>query len=102
MSELKGWKEIYKKVYNFYMKRKWQDIVMMLACLGFSYSLIPQIIYNIKYNSVGLSWQTIIITCFGMICMSICFYSLKLFYTAAMNTLSSICWIIILSQKIFI
>jgi len=78
----------------------WQDKLLTVAALGFVYSLIPQIILNHQQSCVMMSWQTIIITSVGLYVFAICFFTLKLRFTAITNMFTAICWTIILIQKV--
>ena len=78
----------------------WQDIVIAICTIGFSYALIPQILLHFRMERVELTWQTIIITSVGMLVVMICMFSLKLWFTTAMNFLAMLLWITFGVQKI--
>jgi len=77
----------------------WQDYVIAICTIGFSYALIPQIILHFKKKKVELTWQTIIITVIGILVVMICMFSLGLWFTTAMNFLAMMLWMIFGVQK---
>ena len=77
----------------------WQDIVMGITSIGFSYSLIPQIVHCAKTHRVDITWQTIIITTTGLFALSMCMFSLNCYFTAITNLITYLCWCIIGIQK---
>ena len=78
----------------------WQDKVLACATVGFIYSLLPQILLNYQLKVVGISWQTIIITCVGLYIISFCMFTLKVYLFSIANILTAILWTTILIQKI--
>ena len=82
------------------MKLKWQDIIISIACIGFAYALIPQIIYCHEIRTVDIEWQTIIINVICLITMAICMGTLNFWFTMSSNIATCICWAILLIQKI--
>ena len=77
----------------------WQDIVLGICTLGFSYALIPQIISHFKKQKVSLTWQTILITAFCMYIVTFTMFTLKLWLTSSMNLLGATMWSIFGVQK---
>lgn len=81
------------------MKIKWQDFVMTIACIGFAYALIPQIIYCHQTRTVAMEWQTLIISVIGLYTMAICMGTLKCYFTMFCNIATGLAWTILLIQK---
>lgn len=77
----------------------WQDIVMGICGIAFSYALFPQIVLHYKIEVVELSWQTINITVLGLFGMFVCTLTLKLWFTSIINLLCMCMWIIFGIQK---
>lgn len=80
----------------------WQDYVIAIVGLLFSYSLIPQIIKIFKDPKLvsGFSWQTVVITTVGLLILSICMFTLTCYLSAFTNLITCLCWAIILVEKI--
>jgi len=78
----------------------WQDIVLSVVSISFTYSLIPQIIYSVKKQSVDISWQTLIITSIGLLVMAVTLGTINLNLTAITTWITSFCWFILLFIKI--
>lgn len=79
----------------------WQDYVLTIVSIAFSYALIPQIILSHKTKEVNFSWQTIIITCICIYIYSFCNYTLSLYLAFVINFINASCWGILGIQKFF-
>ena len=77
----------------------WQDYVIAICTIGFSYALIPQILLHFRMKRVELTWQTIIITTVCIFVVMICMFSLKLWFTTVMNFLVMMLWMTFGVQK---
>jgi len=78
----------------------WQDKVIALVSIMFTYSLIPQLIDNFKTKTVQINWQTIGITVLGLYIMSICFMTIDSMVLARWtNFITATCWLTAGIQK---
>ena len=72
----------------------WQDIVIMAACFGFAFALIPSIVGKGKPArwSCGL-------TAFLLAVIGFCFATLQLWLSMASEIVCIIAWLILLFQR---
>jgi uncharacterized protein with PQ loop repeat len=78
-----------------------QDYILVFVGILFGYSLIPQIIKIFKNKSAkDLSFSFLIITFFGLLTISICFLTLKLYFSALTNIFTAICYFVLIILKI--
>ncbi len=78
----------------------WQDLVIMIANVIFSYALIPQVYRGFKTKKGIIELQTSLLTAMGLFAMAIALFTLKLYLSTLMVFTSAILWIILLFQKI--
>ena len=78
----------------------WQDLVISFVNIVFSISLIPQVIYGYKLKKGLITLKTSIPTTLGLYVMSFTFFSLKLYYSAALGALTATLWLILFIQKL--
>ena len=78
----------------------WQDYVMGVAALGFTYALIPQVIHGFKNKKTIIQSQTALITFLGLYAFGIATFSLGLYFSTAVNVVNAILWTIIFYQSI--
>ena len=78
----------------------WQDIVISVITVLFSYALIPQISHGFKHKKKTITLQTSLITFVGLYAIGICFLTLGLYYSALMDFLAGTLWFIIFLQGI--
>ena len=79
---------------------QWQDIVLMILSVLFSYALIPQIIQGYKTKKGVMNFQTSTITFIGLYFNAIIFISLGLYFSATTLFIASSLWYVLLVQKI--
>jgi len=72
----------------------WQDIVISVSQVSFIVALLPSIMSTEKPNIVTSS-----ITSFFLFLVSICFYSLDLYFSTIFTLLSGIAWAILAVQR---
>ena len=77
----------------------WQDIVIAISVIAFSYALIPQVISGFKKESF-VNLQTSGITMIGMYVLSVVFYTLNLYFSMVMDFIVASLWLILFIQKI--
>ena len=78
----------------------WQDIIITICIIGFSYALIPQIYKGFKEKKGTIHLQTSIITPIGLYILSVIYITLNLFFSAIMMFINAILWTTLLIQKI--
>lgn len=78
----------------------WQDIIMSIVTIGFGYSLIPQILYAIKNERVGIANQTTVITFIGLYITCIVYFSLAYYFTFVLTLFTGTCWLILFLLKL--
>lgn len=78
-----------------------QDFILAFISILFCFSLIPTIIkiYKTKITK-NFSWISLILTAFGLLIISLTFFSMKCYFACITNFLTSICWFILLFFKI--
>jgi len=78
----------------------WQDIVITLANLLFTYSLIIQVYAGFKNKKAHLHFQTAILTAIGLYVMAITFASLNLLFSAIAAGVNGTLWLLLFIQRI--
>ena len=78
----------------------WQDFVITIANILFSYSLIFQAYKGFKNKKGYLAIQTSIFTTIGLYSMSIAFFTLSLYVSSIVSCISGTFWLILLIQRI--
>jgi len=78
----------------------WQDLVISMANILFSYSLIFQVYHGFKKKKGFLTFQTSLITTIGLYGITIAFFSLGLFLSTIFSFLSGSLWLILFGQRI--
>jgi len=78
----------------------WQDIVITICLILFSYALVPQIYQGFKQKKGFINFQTALITSVGMYVLTITYLTLNLTFSTIMGFITGTLWAILLSQKI--
>ena len=78
----------------------WQDIVITIVIIAFSYALLTQIYQRFKQKKGLINLQTSSITAFGMYLFTIVHFTLKLYFSAIVVFLTAILWTILFAQNI--
>ena len=78
----------------------WQDMVIFICTVLFGYALIPQIYYNYKSKSGSVTIQTSIITSIGMYVLAVCFFTLHMYLTMAIEIVIGSLWFTFFIQKL--
>jgi len=78
----------------------WQNIVITVCMIAFSYALIPQIIKGFKAKKSLISTQTAFITSAGMFILMFTYLTLNLFFSTIMAFITASLWAILLFQNI--
>ena len=78
----------------------WQDLVISIISISFSYALIPQVTKGFKEKKSNIAFQTAIINSLGMFIISIIYFTLNLYFSTILGITTSILWLILLIQSI--
>ena len=78
----------------------WQDLVITIANILFSYALIPQVIYGFKDHKPTVLIQTAFLTALGLYAVAIAFLTLNLIFSAVVSLLTGTLWALLLIQSI--
>jgi len=78
----------------------WQDIVITIIIISFSYALIPQIYKGFKEKRGLINLQTSMITGFGMYLISMIYFTLNLYFSAIIGIITGMFWTILFLQKL--
>ena len=78
----------------------WQDIIITASIILMSYALIPQVIRGFRIRKKLISLQTSFITAFAIFAMAVAFFSLELYFSAFMDAVIGVLWLIIFIQGI--
>lgn len=77
----------------------WQDTIITLSIIAFSYALIPQITKGFKLKKPLVSFQTALITSLGMFVLAATYFTLGLFFSTIMAFITGGMWSILLIQS---
>lgn len=78
----------------------WQDLLIALANILFSYSLINQVHHGYKYKRGFIHFRTAILTTIGLMLSSIAFFSLRLYTSAGIIFFNGLMWTILSIQRV--
>ncbi len=78
----------------------WQDILITISNLLFSYALIPQVYHGFKKKKGVMLLQTAILTTIGLYASSLAFFSLKLVFSGVICAINGTLWLMLLIQRI--
>jgi len=76
----------------------WQDIVITIVMIFFSYALVPQIIKGFKEKRGLIAFQTALITSIGMFVITVTYSTINLIFSTIMALITGILWTILLIQ----
>jgi len=79
----------------------WQDIIITITILAFSYALIPQVVEGFRNNKGSINLQTSLITSIGMFVLSVVYATLGLYFSTIVALLTGGLWTTLFFQKIF-
>ena len=79
----------------------WQDIVITICLILFSYALLPQIYQGFKKRKALINLQTSLLTTLGMYVLTITYFTLELTFSTAIAFITGTLWAILLFQGIF-
>lgn len=78
----------------------WQDIIISVANLLFTYSLIYQVHHGFKKKKALLTLTTSVLTSIGLYAVSAAFLTLALYLSAITALINGILWTILFMQGI--
>lgn len=78
----------------------WQDIVLTIAIILFSYALIPQVYEGFKKKKGLVNLQTSSITAAGMYAVSIVYFTLNLYFSTIIGIINAVLWTLLFIQKL--
>jgi len=78
----------------------WQDIVITIANLLFTYALIPQVYLGFKRRKGFMTIQTSFITSIGLYAMAIAFLTLSLTFSFFISLINGTLWFILFMQRL--
>jgi uncharacterized protein with PQ loop repeat len=78
----------------------WQDIIIMICTILFSYALIPQVLEGFRKKKGLINLQTAAITAPCLYILAFCFFTLQLYFSMAANILAGTLWSILLFQRL--
>jgi len=76
-----------------------QDIVITIATIILSVSLIPQVILGFQTKTQDITYITSISSLISLLFMAVAFASLELWLSAIITVLNAIPWFIVMIQK---
>ncbi len=78
----------------------WQDIIIAIANLLFTISLITQVSYGFKRRKGLLTLPTAGLTTIGLYAISICFFTLGLLISGFVSGFNATLWLTLFIQRI--
>lgn len=78
----------------------WQDILLSLSNILFTYSIFWQVYYGFKNKKGYITLQSSSITTLGLLVMSFTFLSLGLYFAAIVSLINGTLWYTLLLQRV--
>jgi len=78
----------------------WQDIIITIVIILFSYALIPQVIEGFRKKKGLINLQTSGITALGMFVLTFIYFTLELYFSSVVIFFSGILWTVLFVQRI--
>jgi hypothetical protein len=78
----------------------WQDVVIMFAVIVMSYALIPQVYYGFVKKKRTVVFQTAFLTFVGLVVLSYVYFTLGLFLSGMISSVTAFLWFLLLLQNI--
>jgi len=78
----------------------WQVIVIMVANIIFFTSLVPQAYYGFKEKKGFITLATSGPISIGLYAMSISFYTLNLYFSSIVSSMTGTLWLVLFIQRI--
>ncbi len=77
----------------------WQDTIISICIVLFSYALIPQVYQGFKEKKGFVNTQTSFITFIGMYVLSFVYFTLGLYFSFIMGVITGTLWFLLFVQK---
>ncbi len=77
----------------------WQDTIISICIVLFSYALIPQVYQGFKEKKEFVNTQTSFITFMGMYVLSFVYLTLSLYFSFIMGVITGTLWFLLFVQK---
>jgi len=77
----------------------WQDMIIFITNLFFSYALVPQVYLGFKKKKGYIHLQTSLINSAGMYLVSFCFFTLRLYFSTVLGLATATLWAVLAIQK---
>jgi len=78
----------------------WQDIVIAIACIIFSVSLIPQIYQGFKEKKGHIAYATSVPTFIGLFAITYTYFTLGLVFSGVISFITGALWLTLFIQKL--
>jgi len=78
----------------------WQDVIITIVIILFSYALVPQIYQGFKEKKGFINLQTSMITAIGMYSLAVIYLTLNLYFSSIISEITAILWTTLFFQKI--
>ena len=78
----------------------WQDIVIAIANIFFTYSLVYQVHYGFKKKKGLMTLTTSFLSFVGLYAMALAFVTMNLFYSATMIFINGTMWFVLFLQRL--
>ncbi|HLC37250.1 MAG TPA: hypothetical protein VJJ53_00540 [Candidatus Nanoarchaeia archaeon] len=78
----------------------WQDIIISISNILFSYALIPQVYHGFKKKKGFITLQTSLLTFVGLYAIAIAFLTFKLYFSMTITAITGTFWVILFLQRL--
>jgi len=78
----------------------WQDIIITIMMIAFSYALLPQVYYGFKQKKSTINIQTSLITFLGMYVLAFIYSTLNLTFSTIIALITGSLWMLLFIQRI--
>ena len=78
----------------------WQDIILTIVSVLFSYALIPQAVKGFKNKNQAITLQTSLINTIGMYTVCFIYFTLNLYFSTVVSLITATLWLTLFIQRI--
>ncbi len=78
----------------------WQDIIITIVSIFFVFSLVPQIVHGFKTKKKTITFSTALMTVIGVGVMAFIYFTLKLYFSTAIQVIIGTLWLILFIQSV--
>jgi hypothetical protein len=78
----------------------WQDALISIASLAFTVSLLPQLYSGFREKKGPIKSQTSVPTFLGLFAVSYAYFTLSLFFSAAVCFFTGVIWLALFVQRV--